>query len=182
MTLNNLGRKLKPLGLSMALGFNLALVSASGVWAQDYATGRDMRNFHEFLDHHPRIAQQLRSDPSLINNDRWLDNHYELDNFLRRNPRVREELQASPRRFMAWERRYDRRWDNDVSWRDVRRFEDFLDSHPRIAQRLRNNPDLVNDRQFLANHDELRDFLRDHPDLRRSLQANPYAFVERASR
>jgi hypothetical protein len=182
MTLNNLGSKLKPFGLSMVLGLNLALVSTSGAWAQDYVTGRDLRNFHEFLEDHPRIAQQLRSDPSLINDRRWVDNHAELETFLRRNPNVREDLQENPRRFMAWERRYDRRWDNAISWRDVRRFEDFLDSYPRIADRLRRNPDLVNDREFLANHDDLREFLREHPDLRRGLQSNPYAFVERASR
>ena len=36
MRLDNLGRKLKPLGLSIALGLNMALLSATGAWAQQY--------------------------------------------------------------------------------------------------------------------------------------------------
>jgi phage-related protein len=183
MRLDNLSRKLRPLGLSIALGLNMALLSATGAWAQQYdVTRRDLENFHQFLENHPRIAQELRSNPSVINNRRWVDDHNELEAFLRRHPEIREELRANPQRFMAWERRYDRRWGDNVSWREVRMFEDFLDSHPRVAERLRRNPNLVNDREFLTSHDDLNDFLRDHSSLRRSLQSNPYAFVERASR
>ena len=182
MRLDNLSRKLRPLGLIIALGINMALVSATGAWAQNDITRRELGNFHDFLENHPRIAQELRSNPSMINNRRWVDDHNELQAFLRHNPRLREELQANPQRFMAWERRYDPRWGDNVTWRDVRSFEDFLDSHPSMAERLRHNPNLVNDRQFLTNHEDLRDFLRNHPDLSRSLRSNPYAFVERASR
>jgi hypothetical protein len=57
-----------------------------------------------------------------------------------------------------------------------------LDSHPRLAERLRAKPELLRDRQFVENHDELRAFLRENPDMRRELQAQPHAFMERVTR
>ena len=90
MRLDNLGRKLKPLGLSIALGLNMALLSATGAWAQQYdVTRRDLENFHQFLENHPRIAQELRSNPSLINNRRYVDDRNELEGFLGRHPEIR---------------------------------------------------------------------------------------------
>jgi hypothetical protein len=150
---------LKPLTLSLILGLSMALVSA-GAWAQDDLTRRDLRNFHEFLEDHPRIAEQLRNNPSLANDRRWVSRHDDLEAFLRNQPRIREELRENPSGVMRWERNY-------ASRADLRRFDEFLDSHPRIADRLRNNPDLINNWQFVENHDALQEFLRENPDIRR---------------
>jgi hypothetical protein len=57
-----------------------------------------------------------------------------------------------------------------------------LDAHPRLAARLRANPELLRDRQFVQNHAELQAFLRENPDMRRELQAQPHAFMERVTR
>ena len=165
---------LKPLTLSLILGLSMALVSA-GAWAQDDLTRRDLRNFHEFLEDHPRIAEQLRNNPSLANDRRWVSRHDDLEAFLRNQPRIREELRENPSGVMRWERNY-------ASRADLRRFDEFLDSHPRIADRLRNNPDLINNRQFVENHDALQEFLRENPDIRREFQSRPHAFMERVDR
>jgi hypothetical protein len=166
---------LKSLALSLILGLGMALVSASGAWAQDDPTRRELKNFHEFLENHPRVAEQLRQTPSLANDRRWVSRHDELEAFLRDHPRIRQELRENPSRVMSWERSHNAR-------ADLRKFDRFLDSHPRIADRLKRNPELIRDRQFVENHNELREFLRENPDMRRELQARPQAFMERAAR
>jgi hypothetical protein len=165
---------LKSLALNLIFALTMAL-SAAGAWAQDDLSRRDLRNFHEFLEDHPRIAEQLRNDPSLANDRRWVSRHYDLEAFLRNQPRIREELRENPGRVMAWERNMNAR-------ADMRKFDRFLDSHPRVAERLKDNPNLINDRRFVENHPEFEDFLRDNPDMRREFQARPYAFMERAER
>ena len=163
---------LRSLALSLVLGLS---ISASGAWAQDDLTRGELRNFHEFLENHPRVARDLRNSPSLANDRRWVTNHDELNDFLRDNHRISRELRENPGRVMSWERNFNAR-------ADLRKFDRFLDSHPRLAERLRANPELLRDRRFVDNHDELQAFLRDNPDMRREMQARPYAFIERVTR
>jgi hypothetical protein len=166
---------LKSLALSLILGLSMALVSVTGAWAQDDTSRRDLRNFHEFLENHPRVAAELRNNPSLANDRRWVSRHDDLEAFLRDHPRIRQDLRENPSRVMSWERNLNARV-------DLRKFDRFLDSHPRIAERLKANPELINNRQFVENHAELRDFLRENPDMRRELQSRPRAFMERVER
>jgi hypothetical protein len=166
---------IKSLALSLIYGLSMASVSATGAWAQDDITRRELRNFHKFLENHPRVAEDLRNNPWLVNDRRWVSRHDELEAFLRNHPRIREELRENPRRAMSWERNY-------ASSADYRRFERFLDSHPRIADRLCENPDLINNRQFVENHYDLQQFLRQNPDIRREFQARPRAFMARLDR
>ena len=163
---------LRSLALSLVLGLS---ISVSGVSAQDDLTRGELRNLHQFLEDHPRIARDLRNNPSFINDRGWVDRHDELQNFLRDNPRIRRELREDPRRVMTWERNMNAR-------ADMRKFDRFLDAHPRLADRLRANPELLRDRKFIDNHDELQAFLRDNPDMRRELQAQPRAFMDRVGR
>jgi hypothetical protein len=162
---------LKSLALSLILGLSMA----TAAWAQDDLTRRDLRNFHEFLENHPRVAEQLRNNPSLANDRQWVSRHDNLEAFLRNHPRIRAELRENPRRVMSWERNINAR-------ADMRKFDRFLDSHPRVAERLKNNPDLINNPRFVENHPEFEQFLRDNPDMRREFQARPHAFMERAER
>jgi len=56
-------------------------------------------SFDRFLDSHPRVAQDLRRNPSLANNGEYLEDHPELREFLRNHPGLREELRVNPRAF-----------------------------------------------------------------------------------
>jgi hypothetical protein len=163
---------LRSLALSLVLGLS---ISAGGAWAQDDLTRGELRNLHQFLETHPRVAQDLRNNPSLANDRGWVARHDELNDFLRDNPRIRRELRENPSRVMTWERNL-----NDRA--DLRKFDRFLDTHPRLAERLRANPELIRDRRFVDNHDELQAFLRENPDIRREMQARPQAFMDRAAR
>jgi hypothetical protein len=45
-------------------------------------TRRELAEMDRFLDGHPEVAEQLRKDPSLINNQDFLEKHPELREFL----------------------------------------------------------------------------------------------------
>jgi hypothetical protein len=57
---------------------------------------------------------------------------------------------------------------------EVRLFQNFLQSRPRIAAELRANPRLVNDRRYIARRDDLARFLRRYPAVRREIVHNPH--------
>jgi hypothetical protein len=56
---------------------------------------------------------------------------------------------------------------------DVREFQVFLRDHPRVSADLRANPNLVNSRRYLDQHEDLARFLRRRPGLRDEIRSNP---------
>ena len=141
-------------------------------------TQRELANLDGFMDSHPEVAEQLRKDPSLVNNKKFVENHPALQQFLAQHPGVREEIRENPNAFMAAERGYDRREDMRV----MSNMDRFMDSHPEIAQQLQKNPALVNNKEFIEDHPALQQFLKDHPDLRQQYQANPNALMHQEER
>jgi len=65
-------------------------------WESD----REPTSFARFLDGHPRVAQDLRRNPTLVNNGDYLEDHKELREFLRDHPAIREELRVHPRALL----------------------------------------------------------------------------------
>lgn len=49
----------------------------------------------------------------------------------------------------------------------------FLQGHPNMAKELAKNPDLINNKEYLAQHPQLHSFLNDHPEIRNEWQAHP---------
>jgi hypothetical protein len=68
---------------------------------------------------------------------------------------------------------------NDINRAELRNFDQFLDSHPQIRAELSRNPSLVNDREYVEKHQELRAFLDSHPGVREELRQNPGVFMHR---
>jgi len=99
-------------------------------------TRRELRNFDRFLDSHPDIEADLRKNPSLVDNQQYLNEHPALRDFLTEHPGVREELKETPRYFMRRERRFERRG-GDITRGELRNFDRFLDAHPEIAEDLK---------------------------------------------
>jgi hypothetical protein len=148
---------------------------------------RDLRSFDAFLDSHWDTAQELYSDPELINNDRFLRGHRDLRDWLEDHQEAAQAIQADPRAAI-WQKRSAERGDREeerlaatgrISERDLRSFEDYLNSHDETAQLLYQNPDLINDRRFVRNHDALHDWLEDHREAAATIQANPQKFLWR---
>jgi phage-related protein len=144
-------------------------------------TRRELSSFDRFLDKHPAIAKDLRQNPSLVNEQVYLQNHPELREFLNNHPGAREELKENPAVFMRRERRFDQSG-QDIKRHELSAFDDFLDKHPAIAKDLRQNPSLVNDQVYLQNHAELREFLNGHPGVRQELREDPAVFMKRERR
>jgi hypothetical protein len=61
----------------------------------------DIREFHLFLRDHPRISSELRANPNLVHNRRYMDQRYELARFLWRRPGLRQEIANSPDRVFG---------------------------------------------------------------------------------
>jgi hypothetical protein len=141
-------------------------------------TRREIAGVDSFLDSHPEIAEQLRKNPSLVNNKEFVSAHPALQQFLASHKELREELRENPSAFMSAERRYDRAEDRRV----LSNMDQFLDSHPEIAEQLQKNPKLVDDKRFVASHPPLQHFLADHPDVRGQFEANPNAFMTQEQR
>ena len=144
-------------------------------------TRRELLNFDRFLDSHPDIAKDLRSNPGLANDPNYLSAHPELQQFLDKHPGVREELRENPKRFLYRERRFDRRG-GDITRGELRNFDAFLDNHPDIEKDLKQNPGLANDPNYLAQHPDLQQFLDKHPGVRQELKENPKQFFNRERR
>jgi hypothetical protein len=67
-----------------------------------------LANTDTYLDQHPEVAQQLQHDPRLIDNQRYVDNHPGLHEFLATHPDARQQWESHPYRFEQRENNYNR--------------------------------------------------------------------------
>jgi len=155
-------------------------------------TRRQLASFDRFLDSHRETAEQLRKNPSLVDNREFLNNHPALATYLQNHPGVREEITENPNAFMQAEARYDRWEDNRFNRREDRRdpdmdhdsvsihrrFGEFLGGHSELAQQLSKDPSKVKNQEFLESHPELKEYLNANPEVRQELMANPRSFVK----
>jgi hypothetical protein len=137
----------------------------------------ELARFNQFLDNHPEVAEQVRRDPSLLDDRQYVENHPALRDYLRDHPQTRDAIRDNPNAFMHAEDRLDRRDDNRDREAELARFNQFLDNHREIAEQLRRDPSLADNPQFEKNHPALRDYLKDHPETRDALRDNPNAFM-----
>jgi hypothetical protein len=165
-----------------------AVHSQSQAMPQDQDTRHwQVASFDEFLDQHPEVAERLRNDPSLVNNEEFVEKHPALQDYLQQHPGVREEIRENPNAFMRRERSYDRREDDrdrdrDTTRRQLASFDQFMDGHPELSEQLRQNPSLVNDGDFVRNHPALAEYLEQHPEFREEIRENPNAFMRQERR
>jgi hypothetical protein len=144
----------------------------------DDITRREVAEMDQFLDNHPEISEQLRKDPSLIDNRKWVAAHPALQEYMQDHPRMSEAFRTNPNLFMRDEERYERHeGDHDISRRDVVEMDRFLDSHPEISEQLRKDPSLIDNKQWVANHPGLQEYLKSHPQVAEAFRSNPNAFM-----
>src|SRR6516162_2662456 len=159
-------------------------------------TRRELSSFDKFLDSHHEIAEQVRKNPSLVDNQQFLKDHPALQAYVQQHPAVSEELRENPNAFMSAENRYDRNedanrrgtdrdqnpGDRDITRRELASFDKFLDSHHEIAEQVRKNPSLVDNQQFLKDHPALQAYVQQHPAVSEELKENPNAFMSAENR
>src|SRR5580700_625758 len=147
------------------------------------ASREQLANFDRFLDSHRETADQLRKDPSLVDNREFVTNHPALQTYLQDHPAIREAIRQNPDSFMRAEDRLDRREaDRDANRAELANLDRFLDSHREISEQLRKDPSLVDNREFVKNHPALQTYLQDHPAVREQLRQNPNAFMQEENR
>src|ERR1700728_4044953 len=66
---------------------------------------------------------------------------------------------------------------DDITRRDLARFDQFLDSHRETAEQLRKTPSLIDDPQFLQGHPALNTYLQDHPSVKQEISQQPDSFM-----
>jgi hypothetical protein len=144
------------------------------------ALQRNYADLDRFLDGHREIAEQVRKDPALVNNQTFVKNHPALQAYLQNNPEVRERLSEDPKGFI-----YHAEAENPDSNRDpmhdhMAEFGGFLRNHSDVQKEIVRDPNVVKDHDFVQNHGELDAYLSAHPDVRSELMADPQGFVHGA--
>jgi len=54
----------------------------------------------QFFDSHPNVERALEKDPTLIDNQAWVDQHPALHEYLKTHPYLRHEFKSHPYDFM----------------------------------------------------------------------------------
>jgi hypothetical protein len=142
--------------------------------AQDRSTSAEARNFDAFLDAHPDIDAQLRTNPLLIKDQKWIQNHPEVLGYFDRNPQVKKEIAGSLSYFI-------RREGENVRKEEVATFQHFLSSNPKISEQLSANPLLVKEQTYLHEHPGLQAYLNGHPLVNKELREDPGLYLQRES-
>jgi hypothetical protein len=148
------------------------------------ADRRDVASLNRFLDDHREIAEQVRRDPSLLDNRTFVQNHPQLQAYLQENPGVRDQLRQDPNALMHQEVAYNRdanMRDHDPMQDHMADFGGFLHNHSDIQRELSRDPSVVKDHDYMQNHTELEAYLNNHPDVRGELMSDPNRFVQGAS-
>jgi hypothetical protein len=142
----------------------------------------ELEAMDHFLDSHPEIAEQLQKDPSLIDKPEFVENHPQLKEFLAQHPELRAQFDEHPDAFMHREERFDHDRDRDATRVQLASMNHFLDSHPEIAEQVRKDPSLLDNKKFVSGHPALQDYLQQHPEIRQEIDQNPVAFMREEDR
>lgn len=60
---------------------------------------------------------------------------------------------------------------------EMNSFEGYLNAHPNTARELQQNPNLIDDPQWMHHHPGLETYMGGHPNVRASIHENPSAFM-----
>src|SRR5438552_1434694 len=74
-------------------------------------TNQELRNFDKFLDSHREIADDLQKNPSLVDDQDYVNKHPDLKVFLQAHTGVRQQVKQNPGFFMQRERKYEKNED-----------------------------------------------------------------------
>lgn len=148
-------------------------------------TQEDVARMDQFLEDNSDIAKDLRKDPLLVTNHKYLDHHHQLRRFFDEHVRVREAFAENPRYFVpsgglgAPRPQLQVSEDQHLSARDLEEMARFLHKHKDIAKRLESNPLVVQDLDFLHHHGDLREFFDEHPHIQTEFDEHPHYFMQK---
>ncbi len=153
--------------------------------AQDPGISSEAANFDAFLNAHPEIDAQLRTNPQLINDQKWVFDHRELAVYFDQHPQAKNEIAGSPSYFIRREgrraSREARQRSKNLRKEEIANFQEFLNSNPGIRSQLNADPLLIKEPRFLDEHPGLQAYLYDHPLVNKDLREDPSLFLQRQS-
>jgi len=136
-------------------------------------TRGELVNFDQFLDTHPEVDRQLRANPSLINDNNYLQATPQLQAYITDHPQVKAQLTANPSYFMQREDRLQARIAQEE------RFDQYLADHKDVDKDVRKDTRVLGNDSYLKKHHDLDEFLRANPDVRVVVVNNPNYFQDR---
>jgi hypothetical protein len=92
-------------GITILTAAALTFAIAGPVMAQ-HITHEAVENTDSYLDRHPQIAKRLAKDPTLIDNQQFVENHPSLRTYLHDHPNARHEFKSHPHKFMEREEKH----------------------------------------------------------------------------
>ncbi len=82
-----------------------------------------------------------------------------------------DDRRAEPRSYE------DRQDEPRMRIQDQRSFERYLKANSQIARQLRQDPELIRNREFVRDHESLDNWLDSHANAAEALQANPHTYL-----
>jgi hypothetical protein len=168
--------------MSLTLGLSRRANAQRWDWDDEHSVAQ-FQTFDVFLHDHPWIAKKLWERPQRVNDRDFLNDNKEIRQWLEDHPAAARAFHDDPVGFMERERHFqayggDFRGGDDRR-RGLARFDWFLDGHPDIRHDLMRRPELIDRREYLEHHRDLREFLDRHPGLAGEIQEHPREFMER---
>ena len=141
---------------------------------------QDVRAFVQFLQSHPEILKQVRKDPTLLTNSKFIEANPAFQDFLNNHPGVQQALQTNLHKFVsaATELLRQEEFQGELSDDAIRNFGQFLQQNPDIAQQLTKDASLATDPKFIAAHPAFGEFLSHHPGVRQLLNVDTRALLQ----
>jgi hypothetical protein len=165
--------------LTTTMSTGLALAQATSPDpAMTAPTTSETKTMDNYLNNHPQVAKELHDNPSLINNPQWLASHPKVQSYMSTHPALKTDAVVHPDQFVNHTERQDAARDH----KGLNSVDEFARDHPKVANELKDNPKLIDDPKFLANHPGLDSYLAKHPEIRQEAQAHPDAFANAAER
>lgn len=101
-------------------GAFLTLADESHAWSDERRLRDQIAQYHVFMEEHPKASTQIRENPQLVYDGKFLKKHSEVERFLKARPELRQEIARRPGRVFGWYDRDDYRYGRYD--RDDRRF------------------------------------------------------------
>lgn len=137
---------------------------------------REVTIMNQYFSTHADVERQLIANPKLIENPNFLQQHYELQDFLNSHPGARQTFDQNPELFMRLEARFQD--STKLGYRAVNDRDNNNGANPypnRNTNPNSNSNPNYNDRPDVTRTDlaKVDRFLDSHPDIEKQLEANP---------
>jgi hypothetical protein len=103
----------------LLVGSFLTLATEGHAWSDDRRLRDQIAQYHVFMDEHPKASTQIRENPQLVYDSKFLKSHSEVERFLKARPELRQEIARRPGRVFGYDRdddRYGRYERDDRRW------------------------------------------------------------------